>query len=190
VCQGKRYNREVLQVRFKEHNIADILDMSVDEALALFESFPHIKAKLQTLHDVGLGYIKLGQPATTLSGGEAQRVKLATELSRRPTGKTLYILDEPTTGLSFEDISFLIKVLQRLVDQGNTVIVIEHHLDVVKNADFIIDLGPGAGDKGGWIVAQGTPEEIACNASSLTGSYLTSVLRGGREPVKSRTATL
>jgi excinuclease ABC subunit A len=190
VCQGKRYNREVLQVRFKEHNIADILDMSVDEALALFESFPHIKAKLSTLHDVGLGYIKLGQPATTLSGGEAQRVKLATELSRRPTGKTLYILDEPTTGLSFEDISFLIKVLQRLVDQGNTVIVIEHHLDVVKNADFIIDLGPGAGDKGGWIVAQGTPEEIACNASSLTGSYLTRVLRGGREPVKSKTATL
>jgi excinuclease ABC subunit A len=190
ICQGKRYNREVLQVRFKEHNIADILDMSVGEALSLFGSFPHIKAKLSTLYDVGLGYIKLGQPATTLSGGEAQRVKLASELSRRPTGKTLYILDEPTTGLSFEDISFLIRVLQRLVNQGNTVIVIEHHLDVIKNADFVIDLGPGAGDKGGWIVATGTPEEISRNASSLTGSYLARVLQGVRELVRSKTATL
>jgi len=148
----------------------------VEQALAFFEHFPRVRAKLETLNDVGLGYIRLGQPAPTLSGGEAQRVKLATELSRRSTGKTLYILDEPTTGLSFEDVAALLRVLQRLVDAGNTVIVIEHHLDVIKNADYIIDLGPGAGDRGGHIVATGTPEEIARKRSSATGQYLTKVL--------------
>ena len=172
VCQGKRYNREALEIRFKGKNIAEVLDMSVEQALAFFEHFPKVKTKLQTLNDVGLGYIRLGQPAPTLSGGEAQRVKLATELSKRSTGKTLYILDEPTTGLSFEDVAALLGVLQRLVDAGNTVIVIEHHLDVIKNADWIIDLGPGAGDRGGYIVATGTPEEIAGERSSATGQYL------------------
>ncbi len=176
VCKGKRYNREALEIRFKGKNIAEILEMSVDEALSFFEHFPKVRNKLVTLHDVGLGYIKLGQPATTLSGGEAQRVKLATELSRRPTGKTLYILDEPTTGLSFEDASFLLRVLHRLVDAGNTVILIEHHLDLIKNADWIIDLGPGAGDEGGYVVATGTPEEIAKVEGSYTGQYLRGVL--------------
>ncbi|MBA7674700.1 UvrABC system protein A [subsurface metagenome] len=176
VCKGKRYNREALEIRFKGKNIAEVLDMTVEQALAFFEHFPRVRSKLETLNDVGLGYIHLGQPAPTLSGGEAQRVKLATELSRRSTGKTLYILDEPTTGLSFEDVAALLKVLQRLVDAGNTVIVIEHHLDVIKNADFIIDLGPGAGDRGGYIVATGTPEEIAQERSSATGQYLTRVL--------------
>jgi len=160
VCKGKRYNREALEIRFKGKNIAEVLDMTVEQALAFFEHFPRVRAKLETINDVGLGYIRLGQPAPTLSGGEAQRVKLATELSRRSTGKTLYILDEPTTGLSFEDVAALLRVLQRLVDAGNTVIVIEHHLDVIKNADYIIDLGPGAGDRGGYIVATGTPEEL------------------------------
>jgi excinuclease ABC subunit A len=153
--------------------------MTVEQALAFFEHFPKVKRKLATMHDVGLGYIRLGQPAPTLSGGEAQRVKLATELSRRSTGRTLYILDEPTTGLSFEDVAALLRVLQRLVDAGNTVIVIEHHLDVIKNADYIIDLGPGAGDQGGYIVATGTPEEIAQEKSSLTGQYLGKVLNIG-----------
>jgi excinuclease ABC subunit A len=176
VCQGKRYNREALEIRFKGKNIAEVLDMTVEQALAFFEHFPRIRAKLKTLHDVGLGYIRLGQPAPTLSGGEAQRVKLATELSRRSTGKTLYILDEPTTGLSFEDVAALLSVLQRLVDAGNTAIVIEHHLDIIKNADYIIDLGPGAGDRGGYIIATGTPEEIAQEKSSATGQYLTRVL--------------
>ncbi|GAI69866.1 unnamed protein product, partial [marine sediment metagenome] len=176
VCKGKRYNREALEIKFKGKNIAEVLDMTVGQALAFFEHFPKVRAKLETLHDVGLGYIRLGQPAPTLSGGEAQRVKLATELSRRSTGKTLYILDEPTTGLSFEDVAALLRVLQRLVDTGNTVIVIEHHLDVIKNADYIIDLGPGAGDRGGYIVATGTPEEIAQERSSATGQYLTRVL--------------
>jgi len=176
VCKGKRYNREALEIRFKDKNIAEVLDMTVETALAFFEHFPKVKGKLETLWDVGLGYIRLGQPAPTLSGGEAQRVKLATELSKRSTGKTLYILDEPTTGLSFEDVAALLRVLQRLVDAGNTVIVIEHHLDVVKNADYIIDLGPGAGDKGGYIVATGTPEEVAQTATSATGQYLTRVL--------------
>jgi excinuclease ABC subunit A len=179
VCHGKRYNREALEIHFKGKNIAEILDMSAEEALAFFQNFPKVKAKLQTLCDVGLGYIKLGQPAPTLSGGEAQRVKLATELSRRSTGKTLYILDEPTTGLSFEDIACLLRVLHRFVDSGNTVIIIEHHLDVVKNADYIIDLGPGAGDKGGEVVATGTPEEIAQNEDSLTGKYLRPILARG-----------
>jgi excinuclease ABC subunit A len=176
VCKGKRYNREALEIRFKGKNIAEVLDMTVEQALSFFEHFPNVRSKLETLHDVGLGYIRLGQPAPTLSGGEAQRVKLATELSRRSTGKTLYILDEPTTGLSFEDIAALLRVLQRLVDAGNTVVVIEHHLDVIKNADYIIDLGPGAGDRGGYIVATGTPEEIAQEGSSVTGQYLGKVL--------------
>jgi excinuclease ABC subunit A len=176
VCKGKRYNREALEIRFKDKNIAEVLDMTVEQALVFFEHFPKVRAKLKTLHDVGLSYIHLGQPAPTLSGGEAQRVKLATELSRQSTGKTLYILDEPTTGLSFDDVAALLRVLQRLVDTGNTVIVIEHHLDVIKNADYIIDLGPGAGDRGGYIVATGTPEEIAQERSSATGQYLARLL--------------
>jgi excinuclease ABC subunit A len=176
VCKGKRYNREALEIYFKGKNIADILDMSVDEALTFFEHFPRVRNKLETLRDVGLGYIRLGQPAPTLSGGEAQRVKLATELSRRSTGKTLYILDEPTTGLAFADIACLLQVLQRLVDSGNTVVIIEHHVDVMKNADYIIDLGPGAGDEGGYIIATGTPEEVAQIESSFTGQYLRNAL--------------
>jgi len=176
VCQGKRYNREALEIRFKGKNIAEVLDMTVEQALSFFEHFPRVRSKLETLRDVGLGYIRLGQPAPTLSGGEAQRVKLSTELSKRSTGRTLYILDEPTTGLSFEDVAALLRVLQRLVDFGNTVIVIEHHLDVIKNADYIIDLGPGAGDEGGYIVALGTPEAIAKERSSATGQYLSRVL--------------
>jgi excinuclease ABC subunit A len=176
VCKGKRYDREVLEIYFKGKNIAEVLDMTVEQALAYFEHFPNVKNKLKTLYDVGLGYIHLGQPATTLSGGEAQRIKLATELSKRATGRTLYILDEPTTGLSFEDVAALLKVLQRLADAGNTVVIIEHNLDVIKNADWIIDLGPGAGDKGGQVVAVGTPEEIAKNKKSITGEYLKKVL--------------
>jgi len=176
ICKGKRYNREALEIYFKGKNIADILDMSVDEALTFFEHFPKVRNKLETLSDVGLGYLRLGQPAPTLSGGEAQRVKLATELSRRSTGKTLYILDEPTTGLSFADIACLLQVLQRLVDSGNTVVIIEHHLDVIKNADYILDLGPGAGDEGGYIIATGTPEEVAQIDTSFTGQYLRNAL--------------
>jgi len=181
VCKGKRYNREALEIHFRGKNIAEVLDMTVDEALGFFSAFPKVKSKLQTLKDVGLGYIRLGQPATTLSGGEAQRVKLSTELSRRSTGKTLYILDEPTTGLSFEDTNALLSVLQRLVDAGNTVLVIEHHLDVVKNADHIIDLGPLGGDRGGEIVAEGTPEEVAAIEASFTGQYLRRKLAGHGE---------
>jgi excinuclease ABC subunit A len=177
VCKGARYNREALEVKFKGKSIAEVLDMTVSQGLEYFENFPRIRNKLATLDDVGLGYIHLGQPAPTLSGGEAQRVKLATELSRRSTGSTLYILDEPTTGLSFEDVAALLRVLQRLVDAGNTVVVIEHHLDVMKNADHIIDLGPGAGDKGGYVIATGTPEEIVQVESSLTGQYLKRVLK-------------
>jgi excinuclease ABC subunit A len=176
VCKGKRFNREALEITFRGKNIAEVLDMTVDQALEFFEAFPRVRAKLQTLRDVGLGYIKLGQPATTLSGGEAQRVKLSTELSRRATGKTLYILDEPTTGLSFEDVNALLRVLHRLVDAGNTVVVIEHQLDVVKSADHIIDLGPLGGDRGGQIVAEGTPEEVAQVEHSFTGQYLRPVL--------------
>jgi excinuclease ABC subunit A len=176
VCKGKRYNREALEIKFKGRNIAEILDMTVEQALDFFTHFPKVRNKLATLHDVGLGYIRLGQPAPTLSGGEAQRVKLATELSRRSTGRTLYILDEPTTGLAFEDVAALLRVLQRLVDGGNTVIIIEHQLDVIKNADYIIDLGPGAGDRGGRVVATGTPEEITQEKSSTTGQYLRKVL--------------
>jgi excinuclease ABC subunit A len=181
VCKGKRYNREALEIRFKDKNIAEVLDMTVEQALSFFEHFPKIRNKLATLWDVGLGYIRLGQPAPTLSGGEAQRIKLASELSRRATGRTLYILDEPTTGLSFEDVAALLRVLQRLVDAGNTVVVIEHHLDVIKNADWIIDLGPGAGDNGGYIVATGTPEGVAREESSATGQYLARVLRKDSE---------
>lgn len=178
VCHGKRYNSETLAVLYKGKSIADVLDMTVEEALAFFSSFPAVKRKLQTLYDVGLGYIKLGQQATTLSGGEAQRVKLATELSRVQTGKTIYILDEPTTGLHFEDINMLLKVLNKLVDKGNTVIVIEHNLDVIKCADWIIDLGPEGGDAGGYIVAEGTPEQLVKNFSdfSYTARYLKKVL--------------
>jgi excinuclease ABC subunit A len=180
VCKGKRYNREALEIKFRGQNIADVLDMTVEQARAFFEHFPRVKNKLETLHDVGLGYIHLGQPAPTLSGGEAQRVKLATELSRHSTGRTLYILDEPTTGLSFDDVAALLRVLQRLVDLGNTVVVIEHHLDVIKNADCIIDLGPGAGDEGGYMVAMGTPEKVMKNQSSATGRYLRRVLTSAR----------
>jgi excinuclease ABC subunit A len=176
VCKGKRYNREVLEIKFKGKNIAEVLDMTVEQALYFYKNFPKIKNKLNTLHDVGLGYIRLGQPATTLSGGEAQRVKLANELSKRATGNTLYILDEPTTGLAFDDVAALLMVLQRLVDSGNTVVIIEHHLDVIKNADWIIDLGPGAGDKGGYVVATGTPEEIVEEKTSVTGNYLRRIL--------------
>ena len=160
VCRGKRYNRETLEVRYKGKNISDVLEMTVEEAVGFFEAIPSLKRKLQTLHDVGLGYIRLGQSAVTLSGGEAQRVKLSTELSKIQTGKTIYILDEPTTGLHFEDIRMLLKVLSQLADKGNTVIVIEHNLDVIKTADWIIDLGPEGGDGGGKIIAQGTPEDI------------------------------
>jgi excinuclease ABC subunit A len=183
VCKGKRYNREALEVKFKGHSISDVLDMSVDEALELFQAIPRIHKKLQTLADVGLGYIRLGQPATTLSGGEAQRVKLSTELSRRDTGMTFYILDEPTTGLHFADIERLLTVLHELVDRGNTVLVIEHNLDVLKTADHIIDLGPEGGERGGEVVAQGTPEEVARTPASYTGAYLRPYLEtAARQP--------
>ncbi|MDD5590518.1 MAG: excinuclease ABC subunit UvrA, partial [Dehalococcoidales bacterium] len=181
VCQGKRYNREALEIRFKGKNIAEVLDMTIEQASSFFEHFPKVRNKLSTLCDVGLGYMCLGQPAPTLSGGEAQRVKLSTELSKRSTGRTLYILDEPTTGLAFDDVAALLRVLQRLVDGGNTVIVIEHHLDVIKNADYIIDLGPGAGDHGGRVIASGTPEEIIQQASSITGQYLVKALTNSVE---------
>ncbi|MBE6754683.1 MAG: excinuclease ABC subunit UvrA, partial [Ruminococcaceae bacterium] len=176
VCKGKRYNRETLEVRYKGKSISDVLDMPVEEALAFFANMPRLQRKLQTLFDVGLGYIKLGQPATTLSGGEAQRVKLATELCRRATGKTIFVLDEPTTGLHTADVHRLLEVLQRLVEQGNTVVVIEHNLDVIKTADYIIDLGPEGGDRGGEIVAMGTPEQVAANERSYTGRYLRPML--------------
>jgi excinuclease ABC subunit A len=171
-CKGKRYNRDTLEVTFKGHTIADVLDMSIEEALHFFENQPRISRILGTLYDVGLGYIRLGQPAPTLSGGEAQRIKLASELGKRATGRTFYILDEPTTGLHFEDIRKLLGVLQRLVDAGNTVVVIEHNLDVVKTADWIIDLGPDGGDDGGRIVAEGTPEQVAGVPESYTGKFL------------------
>ena len=176
ICQGARYNREALEVTLRGKNIAEVLDMTVAQALEFFINFPRIKPKLETMRDVGLGYIKLGQPATTLSGGEAQRVKLATELSKRATGKTIYLLDEPTTGLSFSDTAALLGVLHRLVDTGNTVILIEHNLDVIKNSDWLIDLGPGAGDKGGELIATGTPEQMADNSKSFTGIYLKNLL--------------
>ena len=176
VCKGQRYNNETLEVRYKGKNIHEILEMTVEEGMNFFENIPKIHNKIKTLYDVGLGYIKIGQPATTLSGGEAQRVKLATELSKRSTGKTIYILDEPTTGLHTADVHRLIDVLQRFVDSGNTVLVIEHNLDVIKVADHIIDLGPEGGNGGGEIVAEGTPEEVAENPNSFTGQYLRKVL--------------
>ena len=172
VCKGKRYNRETLEVKYKGKTIADVLDMTVEEALKFFDKIPKIKNKIQTLSDVGLGYIKLGQPSTTLSGGEAQRVKLATELSKKATGKTLYILDEPTTGLHIADVHRLVEILQRLVDTGNTIIVIEHNLDLIKTCDHIIDLGPEGGDNGGEVVAIGTPEQVCSNERSYTGKFL------------------
>jgi excinuclease ABC subunit A len=176
VCKGKRYNRETLEVRYKAKSIDQVLDMTVEEALVFFDAIPALKRKLQTLMDVGLSYIALGQNATTLSGGEAQRVKLSRELSKRDTGKTLYILDEPTTGLHFHDVNHLLEVLHRLRDHGNTVVVIEHNLDVIKTADWIIDLGPEGGDKGGRIIAVGTPQEIARQAESHTGRFLQRIL--------------
>ncbi|MBQ11710.1 MAG: excinuclease ABC subunit A [Planctomyces sp.] len=182
ICQGRRYNREALEVTLRGQSIADVLNMTVDQAFEFFSGFPRIRPKLETLRDVGLGYIRLGQPATTLSGGEAQRVKLSTELSKRATGKTLYLLDEPTTGLSFEDCAALLRVLHRLVDGGNTVILIEHNLDVIKNADWIIDLGPGAGDMGGRLIATGTPEQVAKIKKSFTGQYLKPILQNGHVP--------
>jgi len=175
-CGGKRYNRETLEVRFKGKNISEVLEMSVEEALGFFTKIPKIRRRLQTLHDVGLDYVKLGQPATTLSGGEAQRVKLAKELSKVATGRTLYILDEPTTGLHFADIEKLLDVLQRLVDAGNTVLVIEHNLDVIKQADWIVDLGPEGGEAGGEVVAVGRPEQVAEVEESYTGQFLRQVL--------------
>jgi excinuclease ABC subunit A len=178
VCKGKRYSRETLEVKFKGKSIADVLDMTVGEACEFFSAIAPITRKLSTIAEVGLDYIRMGQPATTLSGGEAQRVKLATELSKRTNGRTLYILDEPTTGLHFADIEKLLKLLQRLVDTGSTVLVIEHNLDVIKTADWIIDMGPEGGDKGGTVVAAGTPEQVAEVGESHTGRYLQKVLSG------------
>ena len=177
VCGGKRYNRETLEVKYKGKSIYDVLDMTVEEALTFFENVPSIARKIQTLYDVGLSYVKLGQPSTTLSGGEAQRVKLATELSRRGTGKTIYVLDEPTTGLHFADVHKLVEILRKLSEGGNTVVVIEHNLDVIKVADYIIDIGPEGGDKGGTIVAAGIPEEVAKVKKSYTGQYVKKYLK-------------
>jgi excinuclease ABC subunit A len=185
VCKGKRYNRETLEVRYKGRNVHEVLEMTVEDALEFFANVPVIKRKLQTLMDVGLSYIKLGQNATTLSGGEAQRVKLAKELSKRDTGKTLYILDEPTTGLHFHDIAQLLHVLHRLRDHGNTVVVIEHNLDVIKTADWIVDLGPEGGDGGGCLIAEGTPEEVAALENSYTGQFLGRTL--GRDAPRKNT---
>ena len=181
-CNGKRYNRETLEIRYKGKSISDVLDMTVEEAAALFKAVPSIRDKMETLARVGLGYVKVGQQATTLSGGEAQRVKLSKELSRRATGRTLYILDEPTTGLHFHDVAKLMEVLHELVDQGNTVVVIEHNLEVIKTADWVIDMGPEGGDGGGRVVAEGTPEEIAKVKDSHTGRFLKDVL--ARRPPK------
>jgi excinuclease ABC subunit A len=177
VCHGKRYNRETLEVKYKGKSIHDVLDMTVEEACTFFENIPSIRRKMETLNDVGLGYIRLGQPSTTLSGGEAQRIKLATELSKRSTGKTIYILDEPTTGLHFADVHKLTEILRRLAADGNTVVVIEHNLDVIKTADYILDIGPEGGDRGGTVIAKGTPEEIAEAPQSYTGKYLKTILK-------------
>ena len=177
VCHGARYNRETLEVHYKGKTVADVLDMSIEEAVDFFEAIPAIARHLRTLVDVGLGYVRLGQPAPTLSGGEAQRVKLSSELQKRSTGRTLYVLDEPTTGLHFEDIRKLLGVLGRLVDAGNTVIVIEHNLDVIKTADWVIDLGPEGGSGGGLVIAEGTPEDVAQNAESYTGTFLAPILK-------------
>ena len=181
VCHGKRYNRETLDVHYKGKSIYDVLNMTVEEALTFFENVPRIRAKIQTLYDVGLSYIRLGQPSTELSGGEAQRIKLATELSKRSTGKTIYILDEPTTGLHFADVHKLVDILQRFTEDGNTVVVIEHNLDVIKTADYIIDLGPDGGDRGGTVVVQGTPEEVAACEASYTGIYIRKELEKARQ---------
>ena len=181
VCEGKRYNRETLEVRFKNKSVADVLAMTVEEGAEFFSAVPSIRDKLATLNRVGLGYVQIGQQATTLSGGEAQRVKLAKELAKRATGRTLYVLDEPTTGLHFEDIRKLLEVLHAIVDTGNTVVVIEHNLDVIKTADHIIDLGPEGGDNGGKLVASGTPEEIAKVKKSYTGMYLKTILKKQEE---------
>jgi excinuclease ABC subunit A len=189
VCKGKRYNRETLEVKYKGRSIAEVLDMSVGEALEFFRNIPNIARHLQTISDVGLGYVRMGQPAPTLSGGEAQRVKLASELSKRATGRTFYILDEPTTGLHFEDIRKLLTVLERLVAAGNTVLVIEHNLDVIKTADWVIDLGPEGGDAGGRVIAAGPPEHIVATPGSYTGQFLATVLgevSPEREPVGAR----
>ena len=177
VCKGKRYNRETLEVKYKGKSIYDVLNMTVEEALHFFEHVPSIRRKMETLYDVGLSYIRLGQPSTTLSGGEAQRIKLAAELSKRSTGKTICILDEPTTGLHFADVHKLTEILHRLSSDGNTVIVIEHNLDVIKTADYIIDIGPEGGERGGTVIAQGTPEEVAKNPVSYTGRYIDMVLK-------------
>ena len=186
VCHGHRYNRETLEVKFKGKSIADVLDMTVEDAVEFFKAVPPIREKMAMLAEVGLGYIKVGQQATTLSGGEAQRVKLAKELSRRATGQTLYILDEPTTGLHFEDVRKLLEVLHALVNQGNSVVVIEHNLEVIKTADWVLDLGPEGGDKGGEVVAEGTPEQVADVPGSYTGGYLKPLLRKSvRSEVKS-----
>ena len=179
-CQGRRYNRETLEIRFRGHSVSDVLNMTIEEAADLFANIPRVKARLDTLLSVGLGYIRLGQPATTLSGGEAQRVKLSTELSRRGTGNTLYILDEPTTGLHFEDVNKLLQVLHSLVDKGNTVLVIEHNLDVVKNCDWIVDMGPEGGDNGGDVITEGTPEQVVKAVRSHTGRFLKPLLNGNR----------
>lgn len=176
VCGGKRYNRETLEIKYKGKTIADVLDMNVEEALEFFENIEPIRRRLQTLFDVGLGYIRLGQPATTLSGGEAQRVKIAKELGKRSTGQTLYLLDEPTTGLHFDDVKKLLEVLHRLRGKGNTVVVIEHNLDVIKSADYIIDLGPEGGEKGGQLIAKGSPEQVAETEGSYTGEFLKDIL--------------
>jgi excinuclease ABC subunit A len=188
VCKGKRYNRETLEVQYKGKSIADVLDMTVDEAVDFFAATPSIREKMVALQEVGLGYIKLGQSATTLSGGEAQRIKLAKELSRRATGRTLYILDEPTTGLHSEDIRKLLQVLHTLVDAGNTMVIIEHNLDVIKTADWVIDIGPGGGSKGGQVVAMGTPEDVAANKNSVTGRYLVPLL-GKKKGALDKTST-
>ena len=176
VCQGKRYNRETLDIKYKGKSMYDVLYMTVEEACTFFDKVPSIKRKMEALYDVGLSYIKLGQPSTTLSGGEAQRIKLATELSRRSTGKTIYILDEPTTGLHFADVHKLVEILQRLAESGNTVVVIEHNLDVIKTADYIIDIGPEGGDGGGTVIAEGTPEKITTVKKSYTGKYIKRML--------------
>ena len=181
VCGGKRYNRETLDVKYKGKTISDVLNMTVEEALPFFENVPSIRNKIQTLYDVGLSYIKLGQPSTTLSGGEAQRIKLATELSKRSTGKTIYILDEPTTGLHFADVHKLVEILQRLTEGGNTVVVIEHNLDVIKTADYIIDMGPEGGDRGGTVIACGTPEEVAKKKESYTGYYIKKMIERAKK---------
>ena len=177
VCEGKRYNRETLEVKYKDKSIYDVLDMTIEDAVDFFENVPSIRRKIETLNEVGLSYVKLGQPSTELSGGEAQRIKLATELSRRSTGKTIYILDEPTTGLHFADVHKLVEILHKLADGGNTVVVIEHNLDVIKTADYIIDMGPEGGDGGGTVIAKGTPEQVAKVKSSYTGQYVKKYLK-------------